>query len=70
MILYRLKSILFFSALWTLVVLQLIWPSRGRSNDDLRETAVVRAVIKYRQKSSLVIVLQRGRYLYNLSVKP
>ncbi|MBC8431715.1 MAG: Do family serine endopeptidase [Desulfobacterales bacterium] len=46
MVLYRFKSILFFSALWTLVVLQLIWPSRGRSNDDLRETAVVRAVRK------------------------
>ena len=28
-----------------------------------------KAVIKYRHKSSLVIVLQRGRYLYNLSVK-
>jgi S1-C subfamily serine protease len=28
-----------------------------------------KAVIKYRHKSSLVIVLQRGRYLYNLSLK-
>ena len=46
MVLYRFKSIIFFSALWTLVVLQLIWPSRGRSNDGLRETAVVRAVRK------------------------
>ena len=46
MVLYRFKSILFFSALWTLVVLQLMWPSHGRSNDDLRETAVVRAVRK------------------------
>jgi S1-C subfamily serine protease len=31
--------------------------------------AFKKAVIKYRHKSSLVIVLQRGRYLYNLSVK-
>jgi len=44
MVLHRFKSIKIFSALWTLVVLQLIWPSHGRSNDDLRETAVVRAV--------------------------
>lgn len=44
MVLHRFKSIKIFSALWILVVLQLIWPSHGRSNDDLRETAVVRAV--------------------------
>jgi Do/DeqQ family serine protease len=44
MVLHRFKSIIFFPALWTLVVLQLIWPSHGRSNDVLRETAVVRAV--------------------------
>jgi Do/DeqQ family serine protease len=31
--------------------------------------AFKKAVIKYRHKSSLVIVLQRGRYLYNLSLK-
>jgi serine protease Do len=42
----RFKSIIFFSVLWTLVVLQFIWPSCGRSNDDLRETAVVKAVRK------------------------
>ena len=46
MVLYRFKSIVFFSALWALVVMQLIWPSRGRSNDALRETAVVKAVRK------------------------
>ena len=46
MVPFRFKSIIVFSGLWTLVVLQLIWPSRGRSNDDLRETAVVRAVRK------------------------
>ncbi len=46
MVLQRFKSIVFFSALWTLVVLPLIWPSRGRSSDALRETAVVRAVRK------------------------
>ena len=46
MILHRFKSIIFISALWALVVLPLIWPSPGRSHDDLRETAVVRAVRK------------------------
>jgi len=46
MVLHRFKSIIFFCALWTLVVMQLVWPSRCRSNDALRETAVVSAVRK------------------------
>ncbi len=44
MTLHHFNSIVCFSALWTLVVLQLILPSRGHSNDDRGETAVVRAV--------------------------
>lgn len=46
MILPRFKTIIFFSALWALVVHQIILPSRGLGNEDRRETPVVRAVRK------------------------
>lgn len=46
MILPRFKAIIFFSALWALVVHQIILPSRGLGNEDRRETPVVRAVRK------------------------